>query len=508
MTQFRSVHRALAVMAILAAGLALASAPVGASTTVSVTPNTGVVDGTTVTVHGEGFPVGRFASTTQCASQVLVDDDVLRHCELGNIRSAPVRPDGSVDIQLVAHRFIPGADGPIDCAESGTCVVGIAVLDPFPIPETVASTEIDFDDTLANDPPLTIEATVDRVDQRSVGVTLTCSRRSRVLLSGHLRQARGERQGARLNGTRSITCEGETASRLLPVPEQFSQRGVVSYPFSRLLAGPAELLVTAYGSAGRWDAEIYMEQQVDIDQPNLLRRRAIGNGGITTELLGVRITQDGRATARVAVTCASPIERLEVTVRVLAAAPGAAYRHASGATVDRCEGTITVGVELNALDYRSHRVDIVRAGPVEGYAIARDQSFGRGEQGEAVAMRPMKLRRDIIPEVLRVRHRPSSRLRIGAATTEGVTVSFRCRRTAPFTVAATIGQPRPGDVVRIRGGTRWIDCVAGRTVVFEVDWVGPVAAGQRSAITVQAVNGQHFFWEGPWQRTQQGWRTT
>ena len=48
-----------------------------------------------------------------------------------------------------------------------------------------------------------------------------------------------------------------------------------------------------------------------------------------------------------------------------------------------------------------------------------------------------------------------------------------------------------------------------RTVVFDMEWLGyqNVRPDRPAAISLFAINGNHFNWIGPWQQIQGGWRT-
>ena len=147
------------------------------------------------------------------------------------------------------------------------------------------------------------------------------------------------------------------------------------------------------------------------------------------------------------------------------------------------------------------RSDIVPAGPVEVYVTA-GLNFGEG----AVDMRPLTTRRDMRPWWIRVEPSPNSPLRVGRATTERVRASFDCDHTGPLTVWSFMGQP-VGHVVFHEGGRAEVACVAGRTVVFDVPWSGPVRPGVRSAIQLFAVAGMEHTWTPGSEHRQAGWRT-
>ncbi|MGI9602343.1 MAG: hypothetical protein ACR2QE_10690, partial [Acidimicrobiales bacterium] len=161
-------------------------------------------------------------------------------------------------------------------------------------------------------------------------------------------------------------------------------------------------------------------------------------------------------------------------------------------------------VPLNELNSRP-RADVVPSGPVDLYATVTDDRFLRSHD-----MRRVTTKRAMQPASIRATFDSSSRLRIGRVTSEGVRVSFRCKRSARFTVFAWIGQPQE-EVVFQENDRIVVNCVGGRTLVFDVPWRDDdsvVRSKFATAVNVRAINGKHTFWGGPWQQSQGGWRTS
>ncbi|MGI9602921.1 MAG: hypothetical protein ACR2QE_13630 [Acidimicrobiales bacterium] len=500
------------VVAMIAATLVVVVGGVaGADPSIVVNPNSNVADGTTVVVRGAGFPPGTTAATAQCASVVLQTNDVLGDCDTDNFRTGAVQPNGRVRLELTAYRFLDLGNEVIDCAVPGSCIIGIGSSENFPEVGEFATTEIDFDDTVVNDPPLEVEANLLGWTSRSIDVEVTCSRPA----SGNVRATIAQDgpdnfTNPFVSGSRYVECDGVTRVSFPLVPRQNQGRGGLIYPFRRLKSGPASLTVNATMQSERWYQTTNIIEEIELVDPGLHRRITDDNSTATTvRLRGIRVTRSGRGVAKVELSCAADVGSPYVWVSLLADGPGATYRTANGAWSQPCEaGHHVISVPVDSLE-RAHRANVIPAGDIEAMAAVDDL-----EGGYSLDMRPLTTNRDILPPSLRVSHNPASRLRIGHATgsvrshqLNRVRASFRCGRTAPFTVFATIGQPI-GATVHQRFERVDVQCVAGRTVVFDVPWSPGIQSGRRTAITLQAVNGHHYHWTGPFQQTQGAWRTT
>jgi len=498
---------ALLTVLLTTAGLALTTQVAGADPIINVTPDTGVVDGQQVTVLARGFEPGSSVAVGMCRTEVLTTFDVFGDCDTSNYQLRTANSQGRIRAEFKAYRFLPLSGAPVDCAHEGACIIGAGDFSSLADITTSATTPIIFDPGIVNDPPLRITTSVGPIGARTVRVDLTCDRPVDVRVGANLIQPRprvAEFTWPRLAGRTRIACDG-TGTAVVPVePRQRAGRGGVIHPYRRLLPGPAELRVTTRANEGRFTSFDEVTRTIDIVEPALTRRIRIDHDGVSTRLRGTRISPAGRAVARVEVSCAGAVPSVYVTAQVVAPAPGATYRSATGgAEAADCGPTAqTVTVPLNDLDViGGFRSDIVPAGPIEAYVTAA-VDFGEG----AVDMRPLTTRRDMRPWPIRIDPNPRSRLTIGRATTERVRASFDCKRTAPFTVWALMGQ-QVGRVVFHQGGRTVMSCIEGQTVVFDVPWSGGVRPGVRSAIQLFAVNGDHFTWTGSFQQTQAGWRT-
>lgn len=503
-----SKGRVALVTALLSvAGLALAAPGAGAQPTIEVSPDTDVIDGQHVTVLARGFEPGSSVAIGMCRTEVLTTFDVFSDCDTSNYQLRTANSQGRIRAQFKAYRFLAASGAPVDCADEDACIIGAGDFSSLGDVAASATTPIVFDADIVNDPPLRVTTNVGPTGPRTVRVDLACSRPTDVRVRADLIQPR-DRVDAytwpRQGGTTTVACDG-TASTVVPLePHQRRHRSGVIWPYRRVVRGPADLEITTSADAGRFSHYERVTEPHVVTEPSLTRRIRIDRHGVSTSLRGVRISRAGRAVARVEVACVDREPSLWVSTQVVARAPGATYRSATGgAEATDCGPTAqTVSVPLNDLNaIGGFRSDIVPAGPVEAYVTA-GVNFGQG----AVDMRPLTTRRDMRPWSIRIEPNPRSRLTIGRATTEHVRASFDCRRTAPFTVWSFVGQP-VGDVVFHQAGRTVMRCVAGRTVVFDVPWSGGVRAGVRSAITLSAVNGDHFTWTGRAQQTQAGWRT-
>ncbi|MGI9602922.1 MAG: neocarzinostatin apoprotein domain-containing protein [Acidimicrobiales bacterium] len=491
---------------ILVIGLVVAaSAPAGAVPAITLSPSTDVIDGSTISIEGTGFDPGQPIGAVQCRAAVQpTPSSVLQHCYLDNVANGEADADGRFSLPFTAHRWFNG-DDPVDCAEPGRCVIGVSASDE---PFELHTAPITFDETVANDPPLELDVTIDSWTSRSITATVTCSRPAQVEVFGSITHTRRNGRASASGGVpEALACTDSITAIIPAIPFQSTDRGNNRiYPFRRLLRGPATVAAGAIGRAGRWTETAETDQQESLARPELHERRRWSNDTIAVRMLGARVTKSGQALVRIELTCPHRTSAL-VAVDVLANAPGGVYRR-SGLEQERpvCEGTEVIDLDITATRVADpeRRTDLVPAGPMEFYVRA---TSGRQPGGSAIHMRPAVIKRTIVPETVRVVHQLRSRLRIGRATTDGVRASFRCGRTATFTIFSTAAQVT-GTAVHNTGGQTEIGCVAGQTVPFTVEWYRGLRADQPAAVSLYAINGRHPDWTGPWQQTQGGWRTT
>ncbi|MDH4171348.1 MAG: neocarzinostatin apoprotein domain-containing protein, partial [Acidimicrobiia bacterium] len=75
-----------------------------AAPSMTVTPNSGVIDGQTVIVRGAGYTPNLAVGTTLCSSAVIPSENPLE-CDQQFIATSTAAPDGTAEIALTARRF-------------------------------------------------------------------------------------------------------------------------------------------------------------------------------------------------------------------------------------------------------------------------------------------------------------------------------------------------------------------------------------------------------------------
>ena len=126
----RPARVVLAVVVATAATLLLpAAAQAEETTTITVTPNTGLVDGQTVTVSGTGL--GGFTRILQCGPALGSEPDLdaaVTHCDLGQFVNPTLGPGGTVaPTPFIVKELLPTSAGTIDCT-ANPCVILIGGL--------------------------------------------------------------------------------------------------------------------------------------------------------------------------------------------------------------------------------------------------------------------------------------------------------------------------------------------------------------------------------------------
>ncbi|MGI9602919.1 MAG: neocarzinostatin apoprotein domain-containing protein [Acidimicrobiales bacterium] len=498
----RSVLNSLLIVVVLSTGLLWSAAPASAEPTMTVTPETGVIDGQTVIVRGEGYTPDLSSGTTLCSSEVLVSESPA-DCDGRFITTSTVAADGTTEIALIARRFIEVQGQAIDCAVAEACVVVLVSGTSIDSLVDLAAVPIQFDGTPI--PPLEVSTNVTAVTAQSVTLAVTCTRPPvapvGVTLGVDLTQAVS---GVDVDawpvrtGATQLECP-TTAEVVVPlVPIQGTRDGKLTYPYRRLLPGPAMLAVDISAE----DFETTEQHTVDLGSTDLSNRQSFDNNGVEVRVSGVQVNPGGRALATVELTCdvGRPVD---VRVQALSRAQAGTYRAAFGHHNEvYCDETAVLTVELNH-EVHPQRDDMVRAGPVEMYATA-------GAEGAVASadMRPVTTNRKMRPKSIRIRHHPKARITIQDVTTEGVTARFRCKRDATFSVYSFLGQPVNNVVFNDRGWNT-MECETGRTVVFDIPWQGSeIRTDTRSAVVVRAINGVHTpHWDRQFQQNQGAWRT-
>ncbi len=116
--------------ACAAAGLAVFAAPAAyaASPSITVDPSTGLADGQSVVVAGNGFPAGKTVYVTECSGSNPANPV----CEQVD-QHGTVAQDGSVTVSATAHRTFDGYDpagnpaGSVTCNATTSCWMAAAV---------------------------------------------------------------------------------------------------------------------------------------------------------------------------------------------------------------------------------------------------------------------------------------------------------------------------------------------------------------------------------------------
>lgn len=106
---------------------------------VQVRPQTGLVDGQTVTVYGKGFGPNEYLGIVQCTAEADVDNQGVVGCELGapddvysGVTYADADPAGNVMAQVVVKRYINTVSGEVDCFETAErCLIGVGAISNY-----------------------------------------------------------------------------------------------------------------------------------------------------------------------------------------------------------------------------------------------------------------------------------------------------------------------------------------------------------------------------------------
>ena len=119
---------------------------------VTVTPNTDLLDGDTVTVTGADFTPDATVVVLQCT----VDASDPAGCNTSNVLLVQTDGSGGVNADLVVDRILYIGGQTVDCADIGACTVSIGEL-PEGYPSAAAA--IQFDPSVPPPPPPTLTAT-------------------------------------------------------------------------------------------------------------------------------------------------------------------------------------------------------------------------------------------------------------------------------------------------------------------------------------------------------------
>ncbi len=204
----------LSVLVVLA-GFALTAAPASASTTVSVTPSTGLHEGDQVAVTATGFTPSAALAIVECTSSFASQDD----CDLSSAGFAQADQTGSVGPTpfTVYRQIFPTTDPTgFDCAPSN-CVLVVANVNNL---SEFAMAALTFDTSGPLPPPLQITATVDptgtfdHAGNITITGTVTCNIPAEVELDVGASQQIG-RLFINAQGSTTLSCNGPTNYSIL-----------------------------------------------------------------------------------------------------------------------------------------------------------------------------------------------------------------------------------------------------------------------------------------------------
>ncbi|HET6833188.1 MAG TPA: neocarzinostatin apoprotein domain-containing protein, partial [Acidimicrobiales bacterium] len=133
--------------------------------TITVTPDTDLVDGQTVSVAGTGFPADRHVSFYVCASDRPGDG-----CQW-TPNFATVDAAGTFHSDVVVSAVVPTDGGEVDCRTAGTCVLVAAESSPSSPRGGRAPLHFDPDAPLLPGPEIELDPSTDLPDEATVSVS-------------------------------------------------------------------------------------------------------------------------------------------------------------------------------------------------------------------------------------------------------------------------------------------------------------------------------------------------
>lgn len=142
---------------------------------VIVEPATGLVDGQTVSVSGQGFPAGVEVGVVMCTREAGREHGArgVSACNIGHVARGTTDGQGLVTVQFEVRR-LQSLDGrEIDCAEEpGRCIVGMGMISDY---DQSGGFAVDFDPSVAlPDPPtVALSETDGIVDGETLELTVT-----------------------------------------------------------------------------------------------------------------------------------------------------------------------------------------------------------------------------------------------------------------------------------------------------------------------------------------------
>jgi hypothetical protein len=217
-------RKILVVVAISASLGMIAAAPASAAPTVTVTPNTDLVDAQQVSVSANGFAANASIAVLECTTGATTQDN----CDLSTLLFTNADGTGTVSTNYNVFRVIQPASTPtaLDCAPSN-CVLAVADISDQ---TQAASTPLSFDASIPPPPTLQITATVDssgRFDHAgnvTITGTLTCNLPADVSLNAYATQRVG-RAIFNAQGFSDMPCDGTVPYTLTMNPYNGIFRG-------------------------------------------------------------------------------------------------------------------------------------------------------------------------------------------------------------------------------------------------------------------------------------------
>lgn len=207
-----AVAGVLTALTLFTASPASSASSASAEPSITVVPDTNLVDFQTVTVSGAGFSPEFDLGVAMCTAEPLSLDD----CDLDTVGFAFTDETGTFTLDYTVERLIETpAAGTVDCATvAGGCLVGAADINLT----EVAIAPVTFDPNVPPQPRLEVELTVDPVGTvapkagtGTVSGTVTCSSPAEVFVDGFATQSAGR---AVVEGSfhTHLTCDEESAT--------------------------------------------------------------------------------------------------------------------------------------------------------------------------------------------------------------------------------------------------------------------------------------------------------
>ncbi|MGH9287032.1 MAG: neocarzinostatin apoprotein domain-containing protein [Acidimicrobiales bacterium] len=208
MRSTRLFRRLVVGVGAMAAVTMASASPASAEPTITVTPDTDLVDFQTVTVSGSGFG----ADTTLGAALCTAGPVSLDNCDLDTVQFVDTDSAGGFTADYTVERLIETpVSGEVDCATApGACILGVATLDL----SQVATAPLAFDPNVPPQPRLQIGLTIDPVGSvtpktgaATVSGTVTCSSPAQVFIDGFASQRAG-RVNVQGSFFTELACDG------------------------------------------------------------------------------------------------------------------------------------------------------------------------------------------------------------------------------------------------------------------------------------------------------------